>query len=37
MQKNNVTKATQIGCDIDSSKKAIELARRFPGIFYVTV
>jgi len=37
MQKNNVTKATQIGCDIDSSKKAIELARRFPWVFYATV
>lgn len=32
-----VTQAVQIGCDIESSKKAIELARRFPGIFWATV
>lgn len=37
MQKNNVVKAVQIGCDIESSKKAIDLARRFPGIFYATI
>jgi Tat protein secretion system quality control protein TatD with DNase activity len=30
MRKNNVTQATQIGCDTESSKKAIALARRFP-------
>lgn len=27
----------QIGCDIETSKQAIALARRFPGIFYATV
>ncbi len=37
MDKMNVTKAVQIGCDIESSKKAIALARRFPGVFYATV
>jgi hypothetical protein len=30
MEKMGVTKAVQIGCDIESSKKAIALARRFP-------
>lgn len=29
MEKMGVTKAVQIGCDIESSKKAIALARRF--------
>ncbi len=37
MHKMNVTKAVQIGCDRESSKKAITLAERFPGIFYSTV
>ncbi len=37
MMKNNVTKAVQIGCDIETSQKAIDLAIRFPGIFYATV
>lgn len=32
-----VTKAVQIGCDIESSEKAIALARRFPDMFYATV
>lgn len=30
MQKNGVTQAIQIGCDVASSQKAIALARRFP-------
>ena len=30
MEKVGVTKAVQIGCDIESSKKAISLTRRFP-------
>ncbi len=37
MQKNGVTLAVQIGCDIESSEKAIALARRFPWIFLATV
>lgn len=37
MQNNGVTHAIQIGCDIESSEKAIHLARKFPGIFYATV
>lgn len=30
MKENSVSHAVQIGCDIDSSEKAIRLARRFP-------
>lgn len=37
MFESGVTKATQIGCDIKSSEKAIALARRFPWVFYATV
>lgn len=37
MKNNRVAKAVQIGCDIESSQKAIALAKRFPGIFYATV
>lgn len=37
MRNNNITKAIQIGCDIESSQQAIELAKKFPGIFYATV
>jgi TatD DNase family protein len=37
MRRNNVTKAVQIGCDIESSKKAIALARLFPWVFYATI
>lgn len=37
MQKNGVVKAVQIGCDIESSEKAIALAKRFPGVFYPTI
>ncbi len=37
MEKMGVTKAVQIGCDIESSKKAISLTRRFPWVFYATV
>ncbi len=37
MQQNRVTKAVQIGCDIESSQQAITLAHQFPGIFYATV
>ncbi len=32
-----VTKAVQIGCDVESSLKAISLARRFPWVLYATV
>lgn len=37
MQKLGVSHAVQIGCDIDTSIKAISLAKRFPGVFYATV
>lgn len=37
MQQANVSHAVQIGCDIQTTKSAIALARRFPGIFYATV
>jgi TatD DNase family protein len=37
METNWVKKAVQIGCDIDSSKKAIHLAKQFPGVFYATI
>jgi TatD DNase family protein len=37
MHSNNITKATQIGCDIQTSEQAIALARAYPGIFYATV
>lgn len=37
MSQKGVTIAVQIGCDIDSSKHAIALSHRFPGIFYATV
>jgi Tat protein secretion system quality control protein TatD with DNase activity len=30
MQKMNVSHAVQIGCDVATSKQAIDLARRFP-------
>ena len=32
-----VMKSVQIGCDRETSRKAIALARRFPAIFYATV
>ena len=32
-----VMHAVQIGCDVESSEKAIELARKFPGRFFATV
>ncbi len=37
MKIHGITHAVQIGCDIESSEKAIALARRFPWIFYATV
>jgi TatD DNase family protein len=37
MKEHNITHAVQIGCDSVSSQKAIDLARRFPGVFYATV
>ena len=37
MKSNNIEKAIQIGCDMETSKEAIALAKRFPGIFYATV
>lgn len=37
MKKNNVVKAVQIGCDIESSKKALALARRYPTFFLPTI
>lgn len=37
MQQAQVSHAIQIWCDIETSLKAIDLARRFPGIFYATV
>ncbi len=37
MSQKGVTKAVQIGCDIETTDQAISLARQFPGIFYATV
>lgn len=37
MKSNNIEKAIQIGCDMETSKEAIALAKRFPSIFYATV
>ena len=37
MKQHNVTQAVQIGCDVKTSLEAIDLARRFPGIFFATV
>lgn len=37
MKSHTVTHAVQIGCDIESSQKAIALARQFPGVFYATI
>lgn len=37
MRTHGVMKSVQIGCDIESSKKAIALARRFPHVFSATV
>ena len=37
MSQKGVTRAVQIGCDIETSTQAIALAHRFPGIFYATV
>ena len=37
MREKGVSHAIQIGCDIESSLLAIDLARRFPGVFYATV
>ncbi len=37
MKKMNVSHAVQIGCDAMTSKQAIDLARRFPWVFYATV
>lgn len=36
MLENNVTLATQIGCDIETSQKATELARKYEP-YYATV
>ncbi|MDD2891408.1 MAG: TatD family hydrolase [Candidatus Gracilibacteria bacterium] len=36
MQANNIRYATQIGCDIETSKQAIELARKYE-LFYATI
>lgn len=37
MKKNGVLKAVQIGCDTESSEKAISLAKKYPWIFFATV
>ena len=37
MESAGVTHAVQIGCDLESSSKALSLARRFPGRFFATV
>ncbi len=37
MDTHSVMHATQIWCDVESSEKAIALARRFPGRFFATV
>ena len=37
MKKNGVLKAVQIGCDTESSGKAISLAKKYPWIFFATV
>lgn len=36
MRERGVAAAVQIGCDIESSKKAIALAGKYPGVFYAT-
>lgn len=37
MQEKNIEKSIQIGCDIDSSRQAIELAQKFPNVFLAVV
>lgn len=37
MKKHTIVKAIQIGCDIDSSKRAIELSKKFPHVFSATI
>jgi TatD DNase family protein len=37
MRENNVTRSIQIGCDIETSEKAIALARAYPEVFHATV
>ena len=37
MHAHGVTKAVQIGCDIESSRQALSLAKAFPGVFYATI
>ncbi len=37
MLQNGVVKATQIWCDVKTSTKAIQLALRFPSVFFATV
>lgn len=37
MKNHTVTHAIQIGCDIPSSEKAIELAKTYPDVFRATV
>jgi len=37
MKSHTVEKSIQIGCDIPTSKRAIDLAKRFPDAFYATV
>lgn len=37
MRTNNVMKAVQIGTNVEHSREAIDLAKRFPGEYYATV
>lgn len=37
MNQSWVTKVTQIGCDLETSKKAIALSEKYPWVFYATV
>ena len=37
MKQHGITHAVQIGCDTKSSIQAIELAKKFPEVFFATV
>jgi TatD DNase family protein len=37
MQHNRITHAVQIGCDVRTSRQAISLHERYPGIFLPTI
>lgn len=37
MKERGVESAVQIGCDIESSQKAIALAKKYPDTFFATI